>query len=398
MKNDSVSAGTPSAPSAEGPGSGELIRFISVLVLFWSSLYIFLPVMAPIADVRGASLALIGIIVSSYGFVQLVLRIPLGIWSDRIGRRRPFITYGFLAAIAGALGMGLIDNPVMMVLFRGFTGITASMWIMLTVVFSGRFPADQTARAMGIAVMVTNLSQLFATLVGGLLADRFGWHAPFLAAAMLGAAGFVVSRGLSDVRVSKGPAPGLRELIGIGRQRLLLTVSLLAALLQAIPHMTIWGFTTVFAVELGARGSELGMLGFGAGIMMAIGAYSGGRFLVPRLGARVVVTIGFSLAGSAALAIPAVRNVYQLLALQMVLSLGTGVTLPTLMSLSIATVPPDRRATAMGFFQAIYSLGMFSGPLIAGGLAGGFGVPAVFIGVAAISGVGAVCAAVFVKR
>jgi MFS family permease len=48
------------------------------------------------------------------------------------------------------------------------------------------------------------------------------------------------------------------------------------------------------------------------------------------------------------------------------------------MGMSIQTVSEEKRATAMGFFQAIYSLGMFGGPIIVGiigdisGLAGGF--------------------------
>jgi MFS family permease len=36
------------------------------------------------------------------------------------------------------------------------------------------------------------------------------------------------------------------------------------------------------------------------------------------------------------------------------------------MSLSIKDVDPGKRSTAMGFYQAIYGLGMFAGPLMMG--------------------------------
>jgi MFS family permease len=36
------------------------------------------------------------------------------------------------------------------------------------------------------------------------------------------------------------------------------------------------------------------------------------------------------------------------------------------MGLSIKNVAAHRRGTAMGFFQAIYGLGMFAGPLLVG--------------------------------
>ena len=40
--------------------------------------------------------------------------------------------------------------------------------------------------------------------------------------------------------------------------------------------------------------------------------------------------------------------------------------MPVLMGLAIQSVSEERRASAMGFFQALYSLGMFGGPFIAG--------------------------------
>jgi MFS family permease len=45
---------------------------------------------------------------------------------------------------------------------------------------------------------------------------------------------------------------------------------------------------------------------------------------------------------------------------------GRGFTTPVLMALSIKHMERDRRATAMGFYQAIYGLGMFAGPYLMG--------------------------------
>jgi MFS family permease len=45
-----------------------------------------------------------------------------------------------------------------------------------------------------------------------------------------------------------------------------------------------------------------------------------------------------------------------------------GLVLPLLMGLSIKLFPDDKRSTAMGIFQAIYGLGMFGGPVLAGAL------------------------------
>lgn len=89
---------THSMPTRKSTGS-QLVRLYIVIFCLWSSLYLFVPIMTPFAELRGASLQMVGWLVGSYGLVQLILRIPLGMWSDRLRKRKPFIIYGFGAAL-----------------------------------------------------------------------------------------------------------------------------------------------------------------------------------------------------------------------------------------------------------------------------------------------------------
>jgi len=59
---------------------------------------------------------------------------------------------------------------------------------------------------------------------------------------------------------------------------------------------------------------------------------------------------------------------------QIVGGIGRGLVLSLLMGLSIKTIEHKKRATAMGFFQAIYGLGMFIGPVIVGFLSDTIGL------------------------
>lgn len=45
-----------------------------------------------------------------------------------------------------------------------------------------------------------------------------------------------------------------------------------------------------------------------------------------------------------------------------------GLHIPLLLGLAIRDVEPSGRATAMGLYQAVYAVGMFSGPFLAGWL------------------------------
>jgi len=71
--------------------------------------------------------------------------------------------------------------------------------------------------------------------------------------------------------------------------------------------------------------------------------------------------------------------VYVLYVNQMVSGLGRGLGYSVLMGLVFQTVSTGERATAMGVFQSLYSLGMFAGPLLGGWVGGIWGISEIFI-------------------
>lgn len=72
--------------------------------------------------------------------------------------------------------------------------------------------------------------------------------------------------------------------------------------------------------------------------------------------------------------------------------------MPVLMGLAIKHVHPTRRATAMGFYQAIYSLGMFGGPAIVGWIGDAFGLAGGFYCVSGISAIAVLCTFVLAPK
>nr|WP_237179332.1 MFS transporter [Paenibacillus sp. MMS18-CY102] len=63
----------------------------------------YVPILSPYLSSLGYSLAFIGIVLGSYGFVQLLIRFPIGLWSDAKGRRKPFIMLGLAAGAASCI-------------------------------------------------------------------------------------------------------------------------------------------------------------------------------------------------------------------------------------------------------------------------------------------------------
>ena len=97
-----------------------------VVFLYWAALYIYVPFLPVHAEDAGASFTLIGLIGGSYGFTQMLARIPLGVWSDRRGERKPFLTAGLILGIVGGVGFVLARDPLLILFSRGVHGLTAA--------------------------------------------------------------------------------------------------------------------------------------------------------------------------------------------------------------------------------------------------------------------------------
>ena len=78
----------------------ERYLFLAVF-LFWFSVYTYPSFLTTyVTNKLGAAKTLAGMIVGSYGLTQMILRIPLGILSDAIKKRKLFVMIGFAVSIA----------------------------------------------------------------------------------------------------------------------------------------------------------------------------------------------------------------------------------------------------------------------------------------------------------
>ncbi|MBC7315868.1 MAG: hypothetical protein H5T70_05570, partial [Chloroflexi bacterium] len=67
-------------------------RVIPLLILsvflYWVSLYLYTPTLPTYVASKTDNLAMVGVVLSMYGLWQAVTRVPLGILSDWVGRRK----------------------------------------------------------------------------------------------------------------------------------------------------------------------------------------------------------------------------------------------------------------------------------------------------------------------
>ena len=215
------------------------------------------------------------------------------------------------------------------------------------------------------------------TALGGLVADTWGEKTAFLTAAILAIVALVFVLFAKENRMPKTQSLSWEGFKQVTRRPLLVVVSIMGILLFFAEFMSVWGFVPVYAARIGASDTELGIL-----TMLASGVSMVGSLIVApmvkRWGNVFTLVLGSIILGLSLLAVPFIHDILLLDAVQMLNGLGWGMLPTQLMALSIHNTPSQQRATAMGFFQAIYAIGMLMGPLVSGFLADNFGLAVIF--------------------
>ncbi|UOF91135.1 MFS transporter [Fodinisporobacter ferrooxydans] len=340
--------------------------FCIVTMLYWFSMYTYVPILTPYVEQLGASHEMAGIIVGSYGFTQMLLRIPVGILSDKMHKRRLFISIGILFAFFSGVGLWLTKDVSWILLFRSLAGVAAATWVDFTILFTSYYKHEEATKAIGTISFYNSIAQMSAMFLGSWMADKISWSAPFALGAAVGLAGFAASFFLIDKYEDNGKKISVKELLVVIKDRTLITVSILAILSQVLTFATVFGFTPVFADHLGVSKFGMGLLTVFSSLPTAIASLVGGGYFSKRFGEKKVVFWGFVLTGVFTITIPFTTSFWLLIVTQALAGFGRGFSFPILMGLSIKDMPAEKRTTAMGFFQAIYGLGMFAGPVLMG--------------------------------
>ena len=96
--------------------------------LYWMGLYLYVPTLPTYVLSKSANLAMVGIVLSVYGLWQAIIRLPLGIAADWLGRRKPFIIVGLALVGLGAWIMGTAETVTSLAVGRAITGLAAGTW------------------------------------------------------------------------------------------------------------------------------------------------------------------------------------------------------------------------------------------------------------------------------
>jgi len=350
--------------------------YAAAVFLYWISLYLYVPTLSTYAESKTDSLALVGFVIAQYGIWQAFIRFPMGIVSDWVGRRKPFIVGGFALAGLGALVMGRASGIDELAIGRAITGLAAGTWVVLVVGFSSLFPPREAVRASALLTFINSVGRMLATGMTGWLNELGKYPLAFFAAA--GAAALAIPVALLTKEQRRPPKPpSLKGITRLILRRDVLLPSLIAAASQYANWATTFTYTPILAKEMGATDVTLSML-TSINIGVVIVGNLAAATISKRIGARWMAAIAFALMATGIVGIAFAPSMPLLFLAQFCIGLAQGSSYPVLMGLSIQSVDEEQRATAMGLHQAVYAIGMFTGPWLSGVLAEEVGIQRVY--------------------
>lgn len=345
-----------------------------VVFLVLMGLTLITPVLPFYAQALGATIPMVGLLISGFALARVFVNIPAGVWGDRVGHRR-VMSYGLLIIAVSSFLAGLAFNYWVLLAVRVAEGVGSALYVTTSMAVLVRsVPKARRGEYMSYYVAALIAGAVSGPAAGGFLAVTFGLTAPFFFYALVAfVALFLVRTFLREtVRERVQEAVGLEDVV-----RLLRSPSFLLVTLGALSVFLLRGGFNATLFPLWAE-ARFGLGPAFIGLILTVVAVAGlvtmlisGR-LADRIGRKGPLTASLLLSG---LILPFIFLTQTLGALSLtmvVYGLALGLHGP-IAAWAADLAPEGSIGAAMGVYRSIADIGWVVGPLLLGSLGAAFG-------------------------
>ena len=377
--------------------SHQPLLLLIIVGMYWFSQYVSMPYQTPYLLSIGTAASWAGVVVGAYGFTQLLLRLPVGLMADRKGNHKPFILIGVLAAGGASFLRVFFPHAIGFLCANLLAGTASAMWISFMVLYSSYFSEKEIQKATAKIIAVNNLGILFGFLAGTLFYDQMGMQFLCILSGVASIPAIFLALRIREP-VLNIPRLAVKELVHVYCDKKLLLFSAFALIQQGILMSTCMSFTTEIAQQRGASGWEIGLCSIVYIAAAVLTSYFSSSRMAIRFGGRLWIPLIFGCLGLYCLLVPILPNVAWFYPVQLLAGASTGILFPFCTSETMKNIPLEKKSTAMGFFQAVYAIGMTFFPIATGSLAQMFPIQAAFSILAGFAFLGAIVALIFYRK
>ncbi len=344
-----------------------LLCAVALIAMFSTSLVN--PLLSIFAKQVGAAGVMIGLSVAAYWVARVLLEIPSGFLSSRVGYYWPMLL-GLVLTALGTLWNAYVTDPVQLILARGLQGFGAPLFfaVSMTMILN-MFPIETRGSAMGFFQGIEFAGTIIGSTFSGFIITALGFQGGFILAALLCVVSVVMILLPPGIRnnanaLPKATAIRVSDLPRVFTNTVLLTVCF-ATLISFIVSQGI-----LFTVYPLYANGPLSMSLTDIGLIM--GARSVGYVLsiftmgvaADRLGRRPVLMFG--IASTAVMLVPLgfASGFLPSLVAFFLLGITTGAVWIIGPVYAAEAVDPQYRGAAVGAYRTFFDLGSIVGPII----------------------------------
>jgi MFS family permease len=342
-------------------------------ILFAMGQGLIIPVVPLYVQELGASLGIVGLIVTMGGVGSMLGDVPSGVSAARFGGRRTMsLGAGATALFALFIGLSPSFYPLFPLLL--LSGFAFSFWMVARLTYmSDTVPNEYRGRALAMVGGTNRIGMFIGPVAGGFIGKFLGLEAVFFAqagvVALAGAIIFLRMRGHEGVRQ---PAQGRDPGFGVVRtlkdnRHSFLTAGSVAVTLVMVRHarrllIPLWGN------HIGLDVAEIGLVwGLASAVDMTLFLPVG--VVMDRLGRKFAIVPCLVLLGGSMALVPLTDSFLPFLAVGLLSGFANGLGSGVNMTMGSDLAPREGGGAFLGVWRLIGDVGAAGAPVIVGGLA-----------------------------
>ncbi len=367
-----------------------------IMILYWFSLYTYIPFQVPYLYALNVTPSIVGIILGLYGASQMILRFPFGIISDYFGKYKIFIVLGSLLSAVSCIIKIVYPSANGFLVGNILTGVAASTWLMYMVLYYSYFDRSKEHMAASKCLVANVIGMFLGFLFATIFYQKFGMNLMLIAAALAAFAATILALFLKEEKREK--KNNIKDLILVIKNKRLLFFSVLSIIEQGIHMAASVSFTLNRIKELGGASYLVGIASLLNMFFAIVSAYIASTSFASKRGSKFYVPFSFVLLGLYCVSVILTKNIFVIVASQILSGLSIGMLASYLTSEALIEIDRDKKSSAMGFYQTAYSIGIFIYPIITGKIVEMYSIEMAYVFLTASALVCAFIALLYYKR